>query len=194
MQAQTRPADEILIIDDMAGLPWQPGLTIWHAPWRLGLAAAFNCGISAANRDCVFLLGADDCLLPECLERCWAAYERAAGAAAYYAVGVQYSDGREDQYAPCGAAMVSRELWLTTGGFPPESAVGAPDAAFISILLAHAELPDPILVDDRQPLYWYRVHEASDTARRGPWQGVILETRNLLTRDWAPPAWGRMRP
>ena len=50
---------------------------------------------------------------------------------------VVYNDG-EVQEAACNAAMVTQGLWRLTGGFPPETAVGAPDAALVSIMLANS--------------------------------------------------------
>lgn len=195
VREQTHPADEILLIDDMAGLPLMgSGITIWHAPWRLGIAAVFNCGVALAANDLVFMLGADDKLLPSCLEKCLDAFEREKQRDGYYGVGVKYSDGRDDQYVPCHAAMVTKGLWRLTGGFPPESAVGAPDAALLSIILGN-DLGLPILVNGNEPLYWYRVHEDSDTAHRAAWQQVILGVRHIVTAQWKQPAgWGRYQP
>lgn len=194
IQNQTQFPDEILLVDDMANLP-QPDLffsniRVWRAPWRLGIPAAYNCGVALAKNDLVFMLGADDKLLPTCLEECLASYESHKQEDGYYGVGVSYSDGREDQYVPCHAAMVTKGLWRSTGGFPPESAVGAPDAAFLSILLGN-DLMKPVCVNGDKPLYWYRVHEQTDTAQRGGWQGPILEVRNLVTKHWKPPVWER---
>lgn len=198
LAAQTHLPDEVLVIDDMAGLPQGlnrqypfPART-WHAPWRLGVAGAFNMGVALAENDLVFLLGADDRLLPNCLERCLEKYGWNDERPAYYGVGVRYSDGRPDQFELCNAAMVTKGLWRATGGFPPEAGSGAPDAAFISMLMVNSP-HSLILVSQEEPLYWYRVHNGTDTAGRGPWQGVILETRNLLTQLWQPPAWGRYK-
>lgn len=191
--------DEVLIIDDMAGLPQRMNCSqesyvfnVWRSPWHLGVAHAFNFGVALAENDLVFMLGADDKLLPECIERCLAAWEKNRRRDAYYGVGVQYSDEREDQFVLCNAAMVTKEFWRQTGGFPVEASSGAPDAALISVLLKNTSIPRPmILVDKSHPLYWYRVHNNTDTAQRSPWQGVILETRDLLTKLWHPPTWGR---
>ena len=194
--AQTLLPDEILVISDMAdlraGLDTTGGVPLrtWCSPWRLGVAHAFNFGVALAENERVFLLGADDRLLPRCLEKCHQIWESAGRMDTYYGVGVQYSDGRENQFVLCNAAMVTKGLWAATGGFPVEAASGAPDAALLSILLGR-NVVRTILVDDRQPLYWYRVHEDTDTARRGAWQGVILQTRDILTRDWQPPEWAR---
>ena len=196
VRQQTLAPAEVLIVDDMGGLPAgldrSNGYSVrtYRSPWRLGVAQAFNFGVALAENEAVFMLGADDRLLPRCLERCAAAYEARDGADLWYGVGVKYSDGRPDQYAPCNAAMVTKALWRKTGGFPPEAGSGAPDAALISVLMVH-ESQAIACVDGDRPLYWYRVHEGSDTAQRGPWQGVILETRGLLSALWEQPRWGR---
>lgn len=192
VQRQTlREPIELLLIDDMAGLP-EPDLLawnvrVWHAPWRLGVAHAFNFGVMLAQHERVFMLGSDDWLEPTCLVQCLQTYNALlCPEAAYLYVNVRYSDSRPDQFVPCNAAMVTKELWRQTGGFPVESASGAPDAALISILMRHR--PETLYHVPGPPLYNYRVHDDTDTAQRGPWQGVILETRNLLTELWKPPA------
>ena len=201
VRVQTHQADEVLLIDDMAGLVAEapPPLRIWRAPWRLGVAAAMNFGVALARNDLVFMLCADDTLHPECLERCLETYQeepKGARDRSYYFVGVKYLDGRavDEQYLPCGAAMVTKELWRTCGGFPPEAASGAPDAALISTMMVHSDAGRLVGVSehDRACLYNYRSHGGSDSVRRASWQGVILETRDLVTRLWEPPTWGRM--
>jgi len=185
-----RGADEVLIIDDMHGLPdGYLGARVWHAPWRLGVGAAFNAGVALAANELVFMLGADDRLLDGCLEQCVRSYEQNKRDG-YYWVGVAYSDGRPDQFEPCNAAMVTKGLWRATGGFPPETGSGAPDCALISVLMRH--MPKALIcVNHTEPLYWYRWHPDTDTASRAPWQGVILETRDKLAELWRPPRWGR---
>jgi len=180
---------EILIIDDMAHLGagdfpqlLHSRVRLWESPWRLGVAHAFNFGVALSRSTCVFMLGSDDKLLPGCLEACWATYEGENRLDAFYGVGVQYSDERDDQYLPCNAAMVTKKFWKQTGGFPVETAVGAPDAAFVSMLLVNDKVPDPILVNRERPLYWYRVHGESDTAQRAAWQPTILAVRDLVTQ------------
>lgn len=154
---------------------------LWRAPWRSGVAHMFNFGVGIARTELVFMLGSDDYLEPDCLEQCIAAYLRNGRRDAYYYVGVHYLDGQGEQTLPCGAAMVTKGLWEQTGGFPPEVATGASDAAFISMCLVHR--PDALIpVNPDKSLYNYRTHSGSDTSQRGPWQGIILETRDLLTR------------
>jgi len=198
--AQTEKAGEILLIDDMAKVPeaqvgkWADGpVRTWRAPWRLGVPAAFNCGVSLARYPLVFMLGADDKMFPRCLEQCVAAWLENKRRDAYYWVGVRYSDGREDQFQPCNAAMVTKGFWSRTGGFPPESASGACDAALISILIGKNMGGALVCADHENPLIWYRIHENTDTASRGVyWQGIILATRDYLTREWKEPKWGRV--
>lgn len=197
--SQTQKPHSIVIVDDMA-VPIYTQLGYGEIPvyvernkWRLGIPNAFNVGISVARTECVLMMGADDWLEPDCLEQCSAAFERSERRLdSYYWLGVRYSDGREDQFLPCGAAMVTKSLWQRTGGFAPESAVGAVDAAFISSMLVRPEVCQFVPVNKDRPLYNYRVHSNSETASRGAgWQGVILDVRDLLTSGWQEPAWGR---
>ncbi len=206
VKAQTFAVNEILLIDDMASLgpsvmmkdsdvaemlaPYQD-CKIWYAPWRMGVAHAFNAGVSLARNELVFMLGSDDKLLPHCIERAIVTWRNAGKADHYYWAGVQYSDGRENQYLPCNAAMVTKGLWQKTGGFPPEAASGACDAAYISQLLGNNMSDLLECIDHDEPQYWYRVNPESDTANRASWQGVILATRDILTANWQRPVWGR---
>jgi len=194
VKTQTRKPDEILIIDDMADLSdiYIGGCTYWKSPWRLGVAHAFNFGVALAKNELVFLLGSDDYMEPRCLELCieeWKTNQKQDG---YYYVGVQYLDDREfnKQDVPCGAAMVTKNTWRKTGGFAVESAVGTSDANFVSQMMIHKAVP-LIKVANGEILYNYRPHPESDTAYKQPWQGVILQTRDLLTAQWQKPNWGR---
>ena len=224
LNLQTLRPQEILIIDDMAGLGLGPlsfpvnepagvrvvddgnsrlgGCRVWAAPWRLGVAAAFNCGVALARNDLVLMVGADDWLEPECLEACLEAFKKQAeDQLCYYYLSVRYHAEEgfsiprdlEDgiQTLPCNAAMVSKHLWANTGGFPPETGSGAPDAALISTLMGNAAAGKLIPVAEGRPLYNVRIHEGQDTRGRAPWQTVIISTRNLLTQQWKVPTWGR---
>lgn len=194
VREQTYPVGQILLIDDMQGMPYRSGVTTWHAPWHLGVATAFNIGVALAAHELVFMLGSDDRLLPTCISQCIRAYKHVAGRDhTYFSVPVQYSDEREDQNAPCNAAMVTKALWRRCGGFPIEASTGAPDAALISIMMKNPDAGRYVMVGDGKPLYWYRVHDDTDTAGRGPWQGVILGTRDLMTQLWHEPRWSRLQ-
>lgn len=213
VRAQTRKADEVLLIDDMAGLPlegafplgdgsWQADTgplapcRIWRTPWRVGVADAFNFGVALAKSETVFMLGADDTLHPECLERCLNAYEKdglETRGLTYYFVGVRYLDDREvnEQFIACNAAMVTKSMWRRCGGFATETGSGAPDAALVSVMMIHPEAGRVVGVGEGMCLYNYRPHANTDTAKRSAWQNIILATRDTLTRDWTPPKWGR---
>jgi hypothetical protein len=139
------------------------------------------------------MMGADDWLLPDCIQALKNSYTRHQRLRGYYYVAIQYYQNgiaQEVQTVPCNAAMVSKSLWRHTGGFPPEVGVGAPDAAFISCMMVHSDMGQLIPVDGG-PWYAVRRHPNQDTAMRGPYQGAILEVRNILTRDWKPTNWGR---
>ena len=191
-RGQTHPPAEILLIDDMADLSdvyLGPSCKVWKSPWLLGVASAFNMGVALASTELVFMLGSDDTLEPKCLEMCVRTYEKNDRADAYYWTSLHYMDG-EDQALPCNAAMVTKGFWRKTGGFPPETASGAPDAALISMLMV--KMPGSLVgVSLGHPLYNYRRHQGTDTASRAPWQGVILSTRDILSANWQAPNWGR---
>lgn len=194
--AHEAQADEILLISDMAGGLGEyctyPEVVVWETPWRVGVATAFNFGVALAEHDLVFMLGSDDTLMPDCLIECVKTYKSVGRPdEKYFAVGVRYSDDREDkdQYTPCNAAMVSKALWERCGGFPIETGSGAPDAALMSIFLKNKDAGTWHIVNGSRPLYNYRVHPGTDTAQRQPWQGVILKTRDILTAQWKPPIW-----
>lgn len=200
--SQTRRPDSVTLVWDYPNdkrLPWEADQAIetlqdatllkeWTAPWYLGVAHAFNFGVALDPSEMTLMLGSDDTLEPDCLEECASAYYAwKRNPLAYYYLGVRYMDDDSLQTVPCNAAMVGKALWRRTGGFPVESASGAPDAALVSILLSRGiEAGYVYPVADGKPLYNYRRHQDTDTASRGPWQGVILATRDILTTLWKP--------
>lgn len=200
--AQTRPADELIIVDDMAHKEWvnylepfkeqftQTKVVFVQNPWLMGVAASFNIGIAYSNSDLTFMLGGDDKLLPTCMQQIEWAYNMAKDPLGYYYVDVVYDNG-EQQNLPCHAAAVSKKLWNHTGGFAPETAIGAPDAAFVSTLLGAKGRAGHLIRVAGGPQYWVRRHADQDTAKRGPYQGAILAVRNILTANWVPANWGR---
>jgi glycosyltransferase involved in cell wall biosynthesis len=189
--AQTHPVHDILLIDDMAGVKptfVQFGTyTLWKSPWYLGVAHAFNIGVALASTEWVFMLGSDDWLEPDCIQKCVDELAKMRDPLGYYFTGVRYSDTGETQDLACHAAMVSKALWRRTGGFPIQSASGAPDSALLSIMIGNYPHAGRFWkVADGVPLYNYRRHDETDTVSKGSWQGVILETRDLVTREWQP--------
>lgn len=196
IRAQTVPAGEILVIDDMANLTQEdvgPDVTLWKTPWLSGVAHVFNFGVGLAQHDLVFMLGSDDRLETWCLQDCTKAYQTHHDPLAYYYVDVQYSDGRQQSLA-CHAAMVTKALWRHNGGFPVESAVGAPDTVLISIMLAAKGAAGHLIhVGSQVPPYWYRLHDQTDTvARSRPFYGAIKAIRDHYTEEavqWKGPRW-----
>ena len=210
-------APEVLIVDDMAGLepadlglearerPWTADLEVLelaggrriyvHRPaWRLGVPGAFNVGVALARTQFSLLLGADDTLEPGVIgafRRACPMPLREGAERTYWALAVRYMDTGEVQTLPCNAAIVPRALWERTGGFPPESAVGACDTMLLSILIAHGAAAGEIRLVSEEPLYNYRRHAETETATRAAWQQPIFVVRDLLTREWKPSTWGR---
>jgi glycosyltransferase involved in cell wall biosynthesis len=49
---------------------------LYRTLWNVGVADAFNFGVSLSTSDLVFMLGSDDKLHPDCLELCVESYEQ----------------------------------------------------------------------------------------------------------------------
>lgn len=216
-------ADEILLMDDGAQLEkwnrdklivhemrlsrtdnWFPAsyqtelvlwntLSVYKLPWRTGISHAFNYGVALARNECVFLLGSDDTLEPNCLERCWEAYEKTGRKDGYYSVPVRYMSTGELQTIPCNAAMVTKGFWKMTGGFPIETAIGRGDNALLSICMNRPELPvywvGHITGHDDEPLYNYREHPGQWTPYASSYAEELISIINKLTANWQPPDW-----
>lgn len=195
---QTLQPSDVVLIDDGAELNnlewlWNQGLFNTLVlrpcimPWRTGISHAFNYGVALADSECVFMLGSDDTLEPQCLEKCLEAYNKNTQLNAYYSVPIRYIDDLTIQTAPCNAAMVTKEFWKQTGGFPIETAIGIGDSTFLSICLRH-NLPVRWVGEDvgqpEVPLYNYRRHPDIHTYKLGPWWGVVDSIRNIATEQW----------
>ncbi len=174
---------KLIIDDDITGVD----CGYWDNPWNLGVVASLNIGVAVAKNELVLLGCTDDLFLPNCVQRCADAWEREKEPLAYYYLGVRYSDGREQNCA-CGAAMVTKELWRYTGGFPPQASVGAADHIFLSCLMAGARdgysKAQIIRVSD-ELTYWYRVHDKTETSTTNIWP-AIEAVRDRLTSEWRP--------
>lgn len=154
-------------------------------PWNVGMVASWNLGVGWARTELVLLVGADDRLYRDCILECWSAWERYEQYPfGYYYLGVQYSDGRE-QNTPCNAAMITKSLWRHTGGFPPQAAVGAPDHIYLSMILAASNRKATkarILRVSDDMLYWYRVGDSTETTRN-IWPAIEA------VKDWVHETW-----
>ena len=189
IRAQTHPADEILLIDDMANLPEMPGVRIWRCPWVVGPACAQNFAVALARNEHVLLMGSDDRIQPWCLADAAAEIRRQPDPIGYYYLDVEYSDGT-CQNLPCGGAVVSKTLWRNCGGYHHRSAIGSNDSMLISVFLVHRDAGHLIHVPSKRPPIWHRDHPYSESARGWPeLQGAVFTVRQLLTEHWVKPEW-----
>lgn len=187
VRQQTIKPAEILLIDDMADVTPDdyPDCRVWRAPWLLGVPAAANCGVSLAKNEHVFMLACDDKLMPNAVERIWQTRNKYPDPLGYYWVNIEYSTG-EKQALPCGHALVSKSLWRHTGGFPPESGVGACDHIFVSMLLAQHGKAGKLYHVEGEPIYWHREHEEQYTRHQVVNQSTIADVRDCFSRRWQP--------
>lgn len=198
--SQMDTLDEMVIVENGTDLEserpfcpfdrWRdiPAERVWKSPWPLGVPVAFNIGVGLAFHEHVLLMGSDDVLLDGCLDACRKSIEDHNDPLGWYYLGVEYSDGRT-QNTPCHASVITKALWEFTGGFPPESAVGACDTILISILLhnhSKAWTGDFHQVSTK-PLYWWRQHPDQETRRRkSSWGSIAKLVRDVLSVEWKP--------
>lgn len=151
---------------------------------RGGVPNAFNTGVEVARNQLVLMMGCDDLLKPTCVNSCWNTYVKHCKDALYY-LDVEYDPGGETQSLPCGHALVTKRFWHWVGGYSINTAQGACDAALCSVLLKHH--PELLIrVETDKPEFICRTSLDSYTGRSQIWQGVILETRRILTDTWTP--------
>jgi hypothetical protein len=178
---QTVAPAEVLLIDDQAGLEDITGVFVWKTPWLVGVAHAFNFGVALAQNDLVIMLGSDDKLLPRAVETAWAKWQEIRDPLGYYGFLLEYNNGKLQNTA-CNAAMVHKQLWKHTGGFPVESSIGACDTWLLSLIVLGEGRLGNLYQIGHEPLYWYRQHEETDTARRGEMWSVVEQARDIWLR------------
>jgi glycosyltransferase involved in cell wall biosynthesis len=145
VRAQDHPRLELLIVDDASTDPSAEVATAWlerhserferalllRQPRNLGLSAARNCAFDAARGGNVFVLDADNTLLPAAVSRLLEALEDSGAAAAYSQVvffggasgiGVgnvwRPESFKRDNYIDA-MALVSKAAWAVVGGYSP---------------------------------------------------------------------------
>jgi len=191
---QFRPRDRIILVvngrEKPSNLPRTVRIETLSVPCSLGVPISFNIGVAVSSTELCILMGSDDRLLSGCLDAAREAWTRYKDPLGYYYLGVEYSDGQV-QNTPCHAAMVTKTLWKHTGGFAPESAVGACDTMFVSSLLQAKQrglFKGDFYQVDSVPRYWWRVHPEAETSggRDVRWFPIIGQVRDLLTDIYQP--------
>ena len=172
--SQTRPASEIIVIDD--GSADEPSEVVRQFEQvrfvrqdNRGLAAARNRGLEAANGEKVVFLDADDALLPEALEAGLNCFDENPSAAFVYGafrdvdssgstVRFTRMDSRCDLIrcnwiAMIGAAMFDRAKLLDAGGFDETLGMAEDWDLFLRLSRKHpfASHEQPVAIYYRQP-------------------------------------------
>ena len=193
--------DEVLVIDDQAHMDWEPWrkrflissieFNHWKTPWLSGVAHAFNFGVAMAKSDLVIMLGSDDELKPWAVEDCWRSWTVNKNPLGYYYLDIVYSETGETQSLATNAAMVHKNLWNRTGGFPPQSAMGRPDTIFVSMLMVQGKTVGELInVESKAPPYFYRSHPETETnIRHGRWEAGIMAFMEDYQKEFTPPLW-----
>jgi len=200
VKRQTHGFDHLVLVDDMNGITADligtiapaASVEIWRSPWRLGVPHAFNIGVArafAAGCDLVLMHGADDTLSEDVGRALDNALRSHKGADGFYWLDVHYDDG-EEQRLPCNAAAVTPGFWRTTGGFPPEAAIGGCDGALVSAMLVH--WPESLIHVGGAHVN-VRRHPDQETARQGGLAASRDAVRNWYTETYRPAQWGRSR-
>jgi glycosyltransferase involved in cell wall biosynthesis len=185
---QTRPADEVIVVDDRssdgtAEIARAAGAVCLSTPRNAGPSAARNIGISAARGDLVAFLDADDVWEPHHLATLVPLLERNPEAALAYSrvrkFGVQTGDSppslpegtpteafwtllRTNNVIPQMAAVVRREALLAAGGYEESMRHSEDYDLWLRIAWRRP------FVCSRQITGWYRTHASQTTAGAAP--------------------------
>lgn len=143
LRAQTRQADEVVLVDNASGddsLAWvrahHPWVTVQALDSNLGFAAGNNRGASGATSDALVFLNNDTEVAPDWLERLLAAAEVDPARALVTSRIVYWDrpdivDSAGDGYLRCGGAFKRLHGRSASGGLVPGEVFGACGAAFL---------------------------------------------------------------
>lgn len=173
----------VRVVEALYDFPYHMEVNCWETPWLSGVAHAFNFGVALAANEHVVMLGSDDLLEPWAIGDLKAALAKYGDPYGYYFYDIKYMDTGEVQDLPCNAAAVTKALWAKNGGFPPESAAGAPDTMLISIMMGNGRDAGSLRhIESKAPPYLYRRHDQTDTATRPRIE--LTNIRDILTSTW----------
>ena len=183
--AQTRPVDQIVVVDDgstdpasLVALSLLDAVVHLHRQPNAGVSAARNTGISLLTSDYVAVLDGDDAWAPRFVEGTTALLDESPPTVAasswleMFGVAngvVQPTGGTLASFLPrnaCPASAVFRRAdWSRVGGYDETMTMGFEDWDFFLRLLRHAGSPDGTLEAQvgivPEPLLRYRTHPSS---------------------------------
>lgn len=140
VQAQTRPPDEIVVVDDgctdetadvLAAIQERGPLVVVRHPTSRGPAASFNAGVVASSGNLILALDADDALSPRYVEiteqAIMAGADLAYGGVERFGAETSFSESRPFDPTELGvesflhvSTMFRRSIFDATGGFRPD--------------------------------------------------------------------------
>lgn len=182
VRAQTVTPSEILVVDDGGQLELGDDITVFRTPWPSGVTIGFNYCVMGAKNDLVIMLGSDDSLYPRCVETCWDFWNTIKDPHGYYILPLASHDFENPGkvwFDPCNAAMVHKELWRLTGGFPVESSLGACDSWLTLLIQQNKGHSGTLRVVGEEPLYGYRGHLEDDSTIRTEWRPIMYSARDF---------------